>query len=543
MKRVIIIISVIFTVGCVTLDENDRAHIQPNEYYRSEADLNGACITIYTGMAPIQYYRLLNGMGRIQVTTDNRFAQQCRGVLTSSDQHVNQVWTDFYQCISKANYAIDHILVCPVEESIKNRYIAEAKALRALLYLRLVKLYGDMPLYMSFDTSTDDVYPAPMKEVYTTIIDDLTWAAENGHEPGWKRGRMDRTGAKMVLADAYVTCASSAAHYNPSTSARALKPYYTAFADSIPFYYGHVKRITEEIISGTAYKLISSGQWSDLWGLSESHDSRNNEEYVLSPQTIVGLYSEGHSYVPVDSEYSPAHTGIFGHVAYEHVVSYDRNDERFKQHMFSYRTIVPNNAGNYRYLQWFRDLDNPDNLLTFSGTITFPGDPIEYRQARHTALYPTKFYDRTYTDPGMDGEACVIQYYRIAEAYLWFAEAENELNGMTQAAVEKINAIRERVNVPIYSEGQFTQAEFRGKLIDEYCWEFALEGKDFHVLTRFGQLEERCKGVETTSDGTTFPGLDPNNPRPRNADNYWLPYPINEKQLNKYMTAYRMNYE
>src|SRR3546814_17100566 len=84
----------------------------------------------------------------------------------------------------------------------------------------------------------------------------------------------------------------------------------------------------------------------------------------------------------------------------------------------------------------------------------------------------------------------------MAEAYLIYAEAENELNGMTQAAVDKVNAVRGRVNVGLYSAGQFSKEEFRDHILDEWLWEFTLEGKDYFDLVRMGQLEERCYVVQ-----------------------------------------------
>src|SRR3546814_7177866 len=100
----------------------------------------------------------------------------------------------------------------------------------------------------------------------------------------------------------------------------------------------------------------------------------------------------------------------------------------------------------------------------------------------------------TYTIASPAGPAGVMPYYRMAEAYLIYAEAENELNGMTQAAVDKVNAVRGRVNVGLYSAGQFSKEEFRDHILDEWLWEFTLEGKDYFDLVRMGQLEERCYG-------------------------------------------------
>src|SRR3546814_13394702 len=94
-----------------------------------------------------------------------------------------------------------------------------------------------------------------------------------------------------------------------------------------------------------------------------------------------------------------------------------------------------------------------------------------------------------------------------------FRSAENELNGMTQAAVDKVNAVRGRVNVGLYSAGQFSQEEFRDHILAERLWQFTFEGKAYFDLVRMGQLEERCYGVQVDRVGND--GVE--NPRPRDA--------------------------
>src|SRR5690606_4324921 len=145
-------------------------------------------------------------------------------------------------------------------------------------------------------------------------------------------------------------------------------------------------------------------------------------------------------------------------------------------------------------------------------------------ESSYWEMAPKKFFDMTYTVESV-GPAVAMPYYRVAEAYLIYAEAENELNGMTQQAVDKINAVRQRVHVPLYTPGEFTKADFREQILSERLWEFALEGKDYFDLVRMGQLEERCYGVQVNRFGKD----DVENPRPRDADDYWLPYPALEK--------------
>ena len=98
----------------------------------------------------------------------------------------------------------------------REQAIAEARALRAFRYFRLVRCFGGVPLVL--ETNMDNTAPARAseEEVYRQIIDDLLYAVENLPEvpPGgvvsdnpdkieW--GRVTKYGAMGVLATVYMT--------------------------------------------------------------------------------------------------------------------------------------------------------------------------------------------------------------------------------------------------------------------------------------------------------------------------------------------------
>ncbi|MGN7204523.1 RagB/SusD family nutrient uptake outer membrane protein [Pedobacter sp. SAFR-022] len=67
----------------------------------------------------------------------------------STDGPVSDFWTDYYKSIRSATDFIDKIDAAnPVEvnDALKTRYKAEAKALRALYYFWLIRMYGPVPL-------------------------------------------------------------------------------------------------------------------------------------------------------------------------------------------------------------------------------------------------------------------------------------------------------------------------------------------------------------------------------------------------------------
>jgi hypothetical protein len=88
-------------------------------------------------------------------------------------------WSGQYQSISLANQAIDSIPKISMDASLKARYIAEAKFLRAYSYFRLARAYGDVPLRLHYPKSAADfnIPRTPRAQIYTQVELDLTDAA------------------------------------------------------------------------------------------------------------------------------------------------------------------------------------------------------------------------------------------------------------------------------------------------------------------------------------------------------------------------------
>jgi hypothetical protein len=97
----------------------------------------------------------------------------------SSDGQLGGFWEGQYQNINYANQVIDNIPAISMDETLKARYIAEAKFVRAYSYFRLVRAFGDVPLRLSLpkDATEYNVPRTPKAEVYAAIEKDLTDAA------------------------------------------------------------------------------------------------------------------------------------------------------------------------------------------------------------------------------------------------------------------------------------------------------------------------------------------------------------------------------
>ncbi|MBT2622387.1 RagB/SusD family nutrient uptake outer membrane protein [Chryseobacterium sp. ISL-6] len=124
---------------------------------------------------------------------------------TVSDEGVRGYWIGQWQAVNRTNQVITNVPAIPMDTTLKNRLIAEAKMLRAYFYFNLVRIYGGVPIYDKVET----VYEKPrnsVEEVYNFIISDLTAAAEVLPQtyPASDLGRVTKGAALGLLSKVYL---------------------------------------------------------------------------------------------------------------------------------------------------------------------------------------------------------------------------------------------------------------------------------------------------------------------------------------------------
>ncbi|MDX9747611.1 MAG: RagB/SusD family nutrient uptake outer membrane protein [Paludibacter sp.] len=137
--------------------------------------------------------------------------------LTSNDLYVLPDWYAMhYQLISSCNVLIDRVTAnFPEPNASIQRMVAEAKALRAWSYFRLVQTFGPVPLTTKeMMTEIDwNIGRAPVKDIYEQIIADLEDATSPGVLPAAKDAtspvRISQYVAKAMLGKVYLTMAST----------------------------------------------------------------------------------------------------------------------------------------------------------------------------------------------------------------------------------------------------------------------------------------------------------------------------------------------
>lgn len=86
------------------------------------------------------------------------------------------VWRDHYTGIYRANQVLAYVPQIVMNETLKKRYLAEAKFIRALNYFNLVSLFGNVPLVLAPSKPADLPAYATAQQGWDQIVKDLNEA-------------------------------------------------------------------------------------------------------------------------------------------------------------------------------------------------------------------------------------------------------------------------------------------------------------------------------------------------------------------------------
>lgn len=204
------------------LDVSSKTEPNTGNYYKTESQAWRALLGCYDGWRQISS---TNG-GYPFYIASTIMGDECYGGAGAGDDWKGQVIDRFDQTISgsetniysdfwKASYAAIYrcnMLINAEEaitwndESKHSLYMAEAKALRALTYFDLVRMFGNIPLFL--EASTENREQTEPSKVYSSIFDDLRYAIDNipadAYTDAASHGHITRYAAEAIFARAYL---------------------------------------------------------------------------------------------------------------------------------------------------------------------------------------------------------------------------------------------------------------------------------------------------------------------------------------------------
>lgn len=202
------------------LDENPTSILTP-AFLSTAQGIEAGVTGVYSGL------RQIYGNDASTFATEAGTDQWTNGISASSglsdydptaltpvnDASHSFIWTICYTQINNANGVLQYSAnVQGLTPARVTQLVAETKLLRANYYFVLAQDFGDAPLMLNFvDSPTKDITRAPLADVYTQIIKDLTDALGTIADKPAQPGRVTRATALHLLAKVYLTRATSSA--------------------------------------------------------------------------------------------------------------------------------------------------------------------------------------------------------------------------------------------------------------------------------------------------------------------------------------------
>lgn len=431
--------------------------LSPETFWKTEADIKLAVTGCYEGWE----------------SGDNIFYRDC-GSDNAFSFHVHEGWQVIgngglsstntgeesftYETINKCNDLLANIdKVEFKDETLKERYRAEVRFLRAYRYFILTTNFGDVPLSLQTykDIAESRIPRSPKADVEKFVLDELTAAASN-LPPSYKgddRGRVTKGAALAIKMRLLLYLGRYDEALTEAHAIQALNVY-----DLFPTYDGLFQLANEgneEVILDVQYIENDYENWI-IGAIMPNGDGGWSS--IVPIQALVDAY-EMKDGLTIDEAKAQS--------KYDEKHPFVNRDPRLKQ------TIL------YAGQNWEgRVFDPLAKTINVEGNdVTNPDYPYSQSNASKTAYSLKKYIAPVsqYTDIWNTG--INIMVCRYAEVLLTIAEAKIELNRIDDEVYTSLNAIRHRAGMPDVDRAKYSsQASLRELLRRERRAELAMEG-------------------------------------------------------------------
>lgn len=424
--------------------------------YKTDKDFSDALTAVYNAIQTQYTNHYMFGDIRAddawqEISKSNSQSYADAFTTNSSDGLMNSTWQNYYRAIFRINTIlekIDPLTVTDIPK--KDRYVAEAKFLRALSYFDLVRIFGDVPM-VTVPISIDESYTtprAPVANIYNTVIIPDLLAAETAlpaKYTGSDVGRPTSGAAKSILGKVYLTTKD----------------------------FQKAESKLQEVVTSNAYALLP--KYTDLFDYSKNE---HHSEYIFDIEFEEGI-GEGS---PWANRFAPNNTTFTSFFKIG-----GNGDEQ--------------NSPTQILIDLFADNDlRKDVTVGVRGGFIGANGAFIKLTANTNQTYTKKYIVATAAANDSRANWKVIRY---ADVLLMLAEAMNENNKTTQA-IPFLNQVRTRAGLTGYAAGM-TQAALRDAIMLERRLELSFEGHRWFDLIRTGQAFNVMKNLGMAQYMTVWP--------------------------------------
>ncbi|WP_291854673.1 RagB/SusD family nutrient uptake outer membrane protein [Marinilabilia sp.] len=390
--------------------------------------------------------------------------------VNESDNPVTSaIWEGFYHTVNHSNTIIERV---EPSNALRERVIAEAKAMRAWSYLELVSLYGDVPFYTVNPTNAADYHKprTPKADIYAQIETDLKDAMAvlplKSELEENELFRISKGAAQAMLGKAYLYQEKwDLAHVEFQKLIDS--PDYE-LEENFSDVWKRVSEYGDESVFEIAYTSHEGYDWGTFaWG---GLDESNIHIQLMGPRAPFFSNLDVLGIIPGWGFNLP--TAKIGNA----FADAGDNGPRYQASLMSEAEFLA--AGG----SIVADTDDEGNQV--------PAWDYE----KYLRLKYATYASETNTADGVVAELNYTTNWRLiryADVLLMAAEAYNE-DGDPGTAIGYVNEVRERAELPLLSG--LGQGDLREAIKLERQLELAFEGARYTDLVRWGDAAEELAG-------------------------------------------------
>ncbi len=502
-----------FTACDDYLDVQPATGFTGDEVFSSEAEIQSALAGVYTLMLTDDAYSnrlafVFNPNTDVEMAAVNTTAVNVNGSDIACFEPkpywttLNSTWNAMYKIINNANDVIQGIEgsdlyknASKTEASNITQMYGEAKTIRAMVYLDMIRIWGDVVFRTTSSTGDEDfrVGVTDRNKILEFLIDDLksveplmqyASAVEYGTERATRSFNQGLIGLLALTRGGWT-----------------LRP------DSDPASIGHMVRgenheLYYDIAIQYLGKVINEGQhdlklsYRDFWITQNKLGTPVNDDVMFSLPLLKGV------------------SGEYGYIVGIPIIE--------GSHPYGSASGNVNLAGTYLFSFDSQDLRRDVTCAPYSYDANLK-QVIRLDLAKLAVGKWSKLYGDPQGSTSQKGTGVNYSWMRFADVLLMYAEAVNERFGPRQDAQEALKRVRRRAfdaadwptKVDGYVASKSNPDLFFKAIMDERAWEFGGESKRKFDLARWNKYSEviynqynKFVNWGKVANGAYVPGVD-----------------------------------
>lgn len=540
----------VFSASCTKnlLDQQPTGELPITEFWKTEADATVALMGAYADVRALfdrDYY--FDGHGEYVRT---RGTSVSNGNLRLGDAYqgpggqwnpsgfadkFDKMFMHLYTGIHRTNYVIENVnkmLATAAPGSVPNleRIVGEARLMRGMCYFKLISMWGDVPYIgkvVTADSEVSTLSRMPIGQVRDSILADYTYAFEKLPLKAAEIGRFSKPAALALRGklNLYWACWNKfgwpeLAGFVPDQAAATAA--YTAAAEDF-----------RKVINDYGLTLFRGGEPGEIDALGKA-DKLPNYFYLFMPVAngdaeMIVYFTHGGTGTSQGEELMRDFAGRSMETSQHWVTPRYELANRYQSTItgdFATKLIpmnpntnpnartAPNSALNpqsyanrdYRMkasMLWDYEVSIGMSGLKATGWVPFIfktwNAPVTINGVNYTSYwsdgvnsgYSFRKFVRNYAGQGRSDGDYAWPVIRLADVFLMYAEATNAVNGPQADAIELVNRVRRRGNLPPLAGTKTANAEvFFDAIEQERIVELIGEGHRGFDLRRWRRIEK-----------------------------------------------------